>query len=288
MFRKNETAGQEWSRESMVACANRQDELLETTSRLVRPGGVLVYSTCTFNPLENERVITNFLKNTPGFVLEKPVEFPGSQTGRPEWAEGYLDAPKLTDTLRLWPHRVTGEGHFIARLRRENTLGDAQVKLPGFRVNKPNREMVRLFKAFTQSRLLNLDDLPGVNLFQFPGSAAGNLSQEGTYLYWLHPELPDLSGLRVVHPGWWLGTFKKARFEPSHALALGLRTDQVRQVVNLPAQSADVLNYLRGQGLDQPGADGWVLVCVEGFPLGWGKRLNGTVKNFYPKGLRWS
>ena len=110
--------------------------------------------------------------------------------------------------------------------------------------------------------------------------------QAGSYLYYLPENLPDLRGLKVIHPGWWLGTLKKDRFEPSHALALGLRASQARQVLNFGAQSDEIEAYLHGETLSDPGENGWILVCVDGFPLGWGKRWNGVVKNYYPRGLR--
>jgi NOL1/NOP2/fmu family ribosome biogenesis protein len=95
------------------------------------------------------------------------------------------------------------------------------------------------------------------------------------------------AGLRSIHPGGWGGTAKGGRFEPSHALALGLRVEDARRAIILPAGHDDLLAYLRGESLRSPGEDGWTLVAVDGFPLGWGKRVAGVLKNHYPKGLRW-
>jgi len=108
----------------------------------------------------------------------------------------------------------------------------------------------------------------------------------GFYLYALPPELPDLSGMRFLHPGWWLGEIKKGRFEPSHAFALGLAPSEVRQVADYSAESSDLLAYLRGETLVSAGEDGWMVVTVDGFSLGWGKRVAGRLKSRYPKGLR--
>ena len=99
--------------------------------------------------------------------------------------------------------------------------------------------------------------------------------------------MPDLTGLRFLHPGWWLGTIKKDRFEPSHALALGLSPDAARRVASLAAGSARIDAYLRGQSFADPGEDGWTLVCVDSHTLGWGKRVAGILKSHYPRGLRW-
>ena len=89
-----------------------------------------------------------------------------------------------------------------------------------------------------------------------------------------------------MRPGWWLGTLLKNRFEPAHALALGLRADQGVDPVTLAANDPATLAFLRGESITAPGAPGWTLVTVDGFPLGWGKRVGETVKNHYPKGLR--
>ena len=116
---------------------------------------------------------------------------------------------------------------------------------------------------------------------------AGRLVLSGTYLYLAQEDLPDLAGLRFIHPGWWLGTMKKNRFEPAHPLAMALTTAEVRLVAALPADDEAVRAYLRGESLKSEGEDGWVMVAVDGFPLGWGKRVKGTLKSHYPRGLRW-
>jgi NOL1/NOP2/fmu family ribosome biogenesis protein len=108
----------------------------------------------------------------------------------------------------------------------------------------------------------------------------------GTYLYQVPPDLPDLRGLRVIHPGWWLGSFKKERFEPSHALALALQPGDARRTEDLAADGPEVEAYLRGESLRLAGEDGWVLVTVSGYPLGWAKRVAGLLKSHYPRGLR--
>jgi NOL1/NOP2/fmu family ribosome biogenesis protein len=108
----------------------------------------------------------------------------------------------------------------------------------------------------------------------------------GSYLYALLPGLPDLTGLRFLHPGWWLGAFKKDRFEPSHALALGLEARQARRAADFASDRPEVMGYLRGETLASPGENGWTLVTVDGYPLGWGKRVDGRLKSHYPRGLR--
>jgi NOL1/NOP2/fmu family ribosome biogenesis protein len=177
----------------------------------------------------------------------------------------------LRRAVRLWPHTGPGEGHFIALLRRR--AGETHEDVPAWRLPKLPVEASRFYKTFCREHLLGEPATEGLALV-------------GSYLYQVPAGLPDLGGLRFIHPGWWLGTLKKGRFEPSQGLAMGLRPADVRQVTELDAAAPQVLTYLRGESLTSAGADGWVLVTVDGFPLGWGKRVQGTLKSHYPRGLR--
>jgi NOL1/NOP2/sun family putative RNA methylase len=277
MFRKSEAARREWSPALVAGCAQRQSAILEHAARLARPGGRLVYSTCTFAPEEDEEVIARFLDGHDDFELIEPAPRPGLSPGRPDWLaekQGRDDACNVSAAVRLWPHTGPGEGHFVAVLQRRPTNGAvAQPRLwPPVRLPRPVEQAYRAFCA------AHLASVP----------ATERLALVGSYLYALPPELPDLSGLRFLHPGWWLGTIKKDRFEPSHALALGLALEDALRSVCLDASSPDLRTYLQGSGFRSPGDDGWLLVAVESHPLGWGKRVNDTVKSHYPKGLRWN
>jgi NOL1/NOP2/sun family putative RNA methylase len=275
MFRRSEAARREWSPELVHGCALRQSHILAQAARMVRPGGRLVYATCTFAPEENEEVIAAFLDSRPGFSVLEPGRLPGFGPGRPDWAAAGGARPELRHAIRLWPHTGPGEGHFAAVLQR---AGNA-VSRPASRGRSERlpRPALRLYQAFCEEVLTGL-----------PG--ADRLALAGAYLYAVPPDAPDLTGLRFIHPGWWLGAFKKERFEPSHALALGLSAAEVRpnRIVDLASGGREVLAYLRGESLDRPGESGWVLVTTDGFPLGWGKRVAGVVKSHYPKGLRWA
>ncbi len=117
------------------------------------------------------------------------------------------------------------------------------------------------------------------------------LALSGTYLYALPAGMPDLAGLRHLHPGWWLGEirpgrFERGRFEPAHALALGVKPRSVRRVVDFAVDNPELRAYLRGETVPSPGEDGWTLVTVDGFGIGWAKRVGGRLKSHYPKGLR--
>jgi len=258
MFRKSDTARQEWQPEQVAGCALRQSRILEDAAILVRPGGMLAYSTCTFAPEENGEVIAAFLARHADFVpVEAPLLSPGFRKG------------KLGE-ICLWPHLTPGEGHYIALLRRQ---GDAPPAPAPARCERVAREAIRAFAAFCAE---NLRHALSVQLYAV-----------GAALYHLPPDVPDLAGLRYMRPGWELGTMRRDRFEPAHALALGLTAADARRTLDLAPEDERVRRYLQGDVIDAPGGAGWLLVTVAGHPLGWGKRVGGRVKNHYPRALRW-
>jgi 16S rRNA C967 or C1407 C5-methylase (RsmB/RsmF family)/NOL1/NOP2/fmu family ribosome biogenesis protein len=290
MFRKSEAARQEWAPALVTGCALRQAGILEHAAQLVRPGGRLVYSTCTFAPEEDEETVSRFLAGHPDFVLAEPEWRPGFSPGRPDWVTPELRRPELARCVRLWPHLGPGEGHFAALLRRKpdaDPQGGAASRTNARRRNKPDREgesvALAAYHEFCAQELLTLpEDLSG-----------GRVALAGSYLYAIPPDLAEfraeLAGLRFLHPGWWLGVMagpKKDRFEPSHALALGLRMSDARLTVDFPPEGQEVTAYLRGMTLPSVGENGWVLVGVGGYPLGWARRVEARLKSHYPKGLR--
>ena len=248
MFRKEEAAITDWSQETVEMCARRQAEILDAGARLLRSGGRLVYSTCTFAPEENELTVEAFLARNPAFSLE-PVSA--------SWF-----TPAGPGQFRLWPHKLLGEGHFVAVLRKrgEQTVADAP------------RDGEKLPKEWLEfARDLNIR-LP-----------AGKAVLFGSTLYWAPEATPALKGLKVLRPGLELGELKKGRFEPAHALALWL-TDCSRSL-SLSAEGSEIRAYLHGDVLpcDQKG---WCLVKAGEFSIGWGKSDGNQLKNHYPKGLR--
>ena len=281
MFRKSAEAVSQWSEYLIESCAARQDGLLAEAAKFVKPGGTLVYSTCTFAPEENERVIAAFLEKHPEFGLE-PLHLPGAATGRPDWVTA--SAEGLERTVRFWPHLSPGEGHFIAKLRRISgrtsgqTLGhsDAKTRRKTVVPTPLPRQAEDLWNTFVRDtfREVPLPDAP--------------LTLRGEQLYALPEMLPDLTGLRTLRSGVWLGTLKKNRFEPSHSLALALTRGELSgaRTLDFGAESPELRRYLQGDVLETPGQDGWLVVTVSGFALGWGRQNRGTLKNFYPKGLR--
>lgn len=268
MFRKEEIAVSEWTPESPARCAARQDEILDCAVQMLRLGGRLIYSTCTFAPEEDEGTVARLLARHPEFEICAVSGDPAFAPGRPDWiADG---VPELTRTFRLFPHRLRGEGHYAAVLRRAGQGASADGPAPAAIL--PARQIPPEWTAFAAGSLRTSFD---------------RLMRGGDQLWAVPEEMPDLSGLRVLRTGLQLGTVKKGRFEPAHALALALRPEEAAAVCALTAGAPETTRYLRGETLPCPAA-GWTLVAVDGLSLGWGKCSGGVLKNHYPKGLRWN
>ena len=260
MFRKEEAAVTDWSEETVAMCANRQKEILRSAAKMLRPGGRLVYSTCTFAPAENEGVIAWFLSEFEDFSVVA-ADAPWFSSGVPQWADGQ---EALSRTFRLWPHKLRGEGHFAAVLclGEETSAPSEPVQDMGEKIPKELADFCRDAGVhYPHSRILPFAD----TLFSVPR------------------ELPRLHGLKVLRAGLELGEVKKNRFEPAHAWALWLKT--AKNVADFPHDSAEIAAYLRGETL-QGAQCGWTLVTVDGLSLGWAKGSGGILKNHFPKALR--
>ncbi|WP_426452382.1 RsmB/NOP family class I SAM-dependent RNA methyltransferase [Paenibacillus sp. S-38] len=269
MFRKDPDAVGEWSPAHVEMCAARQLDILQDAVRMLKPGGRLAYSTCTFNEQENENTAAAILKLCPGLELER--------------------------TERIWPHLHRGEGHFVAVFRLAEAAGEDAPK-PSVRGRtqgrgkrgtvRPEEEAVRLYERWAAETWM-----PEGTGFQL---TPGEPFLYGEQLYWLPQadccpfDSSWLQGLKVLRPGLHLAEVKKNRVEPAHALALTLPPAAgVRLQVDLPSDGEEVQRYLRGEALQSvESGSGWTLVTVDGYPLGWGKLSGGMLKNHYPKGLR--
>ena len=248
MFRKEEAAVTDWSQETVQMCARRQREILDSAARLVRPGGRLVYSTCTFAPEEDEETVAAFLESHPEFTPE-PVEAP--------WF-----VPGENASYRMWPHKLLGEGHFAAVLRK--TQGESG-EVPAC----PGEKCPKAWESFAKELDITLPEGKAVSF--------------GQSLYWAPMELPELNRLKVLRPGLELGIERKGRFEPAHALALWLKTCAVAE--SFPPEGPEMKAYLHGDVVPS-GKKGWCLVQAGGYAIGWGKGDGSVLKNHYPKGLR--
>jgi NOL1/NOP2/sun family putative RNA methylase len=272
MFRKDREARERWSLRLVEKCQSLQKTILTSAAAMLRPGGRLVYSTCTFNPQENEAVIEHFLQQQPGFHLIMVNHATMYQPGQRQWVAG-ANAP-LQKTARLWPHALHGEGHFIAVL--EKRAADEQMGTP--RLAKPPRlapQAQQHFKRFIQETLISID------------MDSKSLLQVEDQLYRLPTGCPSFGSLRIRRLGQYLGRVKRSHFQPAHAWALSLHPSQAQRIIDLPVDSSELQAYLRGETLPTEAEDGWALLTVNQFPLGWGKVVQKHCKNHYPKRLRW-
>lgn len=291
MFRKDDTAVSEWSLENVRICADRQRMILTQADQMLQPGGVLVYSTCTFAPDEDEAMIQWFLETHPDYTLtdwhdtalgQRVADLP-DHGGLSCGIAAYPDEIS-SRVLRLWPHKLHGEGHFAARLVKAGTPQPAGEVLPTVSVKKSKKKQrdkavdLTDYKEFEKKYLQT-------PLQDDPVFAHGKMELFGDSLYLLPAAAPSLAGLKLLRSGLQLGTLKKNRFEPAHALAKALKPSQACQ--SLSCSYEDANRYLHGETIAcDPSFKGWVLVTVDNCTLGWGKAQNGMLKNHYPKGLR--
>ena len=251
MFRRHPEARQEWTPASPQGCAERQLHILSHAARMLRPGGTLVFSTCTFNDVENEGVTKAFLAAHPAFSLA-PICLPGM--------------PENDGMLHLWPHEIQGEGHFVACLVKNGGSGAAcKAVMPCAPLGKQERAIA--------------EDFLNVHMAT-PPTVSGLFLGHAVML----PDapLPDLKGLKVLRLGLQLGDVKGRIFQPDHALALARKA-----VHTHPVTKDEAALYQMGHVL--PCGDdvqGWLCPVLDGFQLGWGKASQNQIKNHYPKGLR--
>ena len=252
MFRRHPESVGEWNENLPDMCAERQAAILDSAATLLRPGGVLVYSTCTFNRTENEGTVARFLKAHPEFV---PGE--GTLPGAERREDGMF---------RFWPHKTDGEGHFAALLQKEEDGRKRRRSVPyGPKVSGPQEaEIAAFLKDRIRTRL------------------SGETALFRNRVVLLPEELPDLGRITVLRLGLHLGTMKGRTFAPDHALALACESTK-----RLEVNEEQAAEWMTGQPLPCGGeVRGWLTPVLRGVQLGWGKASEGTVKNHYPKGLR--
>lgn len=271
MFRKNEEAQEEWSMENVQLCAERQDEILECAAKMLRPGGRMVYSTCTFAPEENEGSVSRFLKKHEEFHIADTDKVSGMEGGRREWVQA--PAEGLDKTIRLFPHKAEGEGHFAAVLEKEGQVAE---DYKGYCRNGEQKGL-----SFQECREYAEFEKENMKI-----KLKGIMLKFGEQLYLVPPGTPSLKGIKVLRPGLHLGTIKKNRFEPSHALALFLKPTEAARCLELSGKTREAADFIAGMTRNAEGEKGWYLISVDGYSLGWGKLAGGIMKNHYPKGLR--
>ncbi len=244
MFRKNaEEALKEWSEENVALCAARQSRILDEGTKMLKKGGRLVYSTCTFAPAEDEEQVESYLQNHPNMRLIKKE--------------------------KLYPHKVKGEGHFVASFER---LDEPNVSLVKEMKPSITRAAESAYRAFERE------------FFHTPQAA--RLHEVKGVLYALPEGVFDWKGIQVLRVGVRLGEIKGDRFEPNHSLVMSARAADCRRALLLSQGDIRIEKYLRGETIEGEIENGWCAVCIEGYPLGIGKAVSDVIKNHLPKGLR--
>lgn len=318
MFRRDPSAISSWERDRFgpTACAAVQRDILESADLMLKQGGYLVYSTCSFSVIEDELMIAGFMQNHPDYQI-CPID------PKPGISPGLAITPDLQQTARIWPHLTSGDGHFCALLQKAGrsdftaaTPTFAPVKGPADRVDGSagglSTDQARDFfqqwadQVFSESGLQLLREREELAYYR--------LHQDQLHLV---PDVaPQLHGLKLVKTGLYLGQFrmtgsrlprtqttKKSRptapsfiFEPAHAMLLTMHAADLRLALRLKADDPTLLRYLRGETIEWPAASlpqsewpsgAWVAVCLEDYPLGWARTSSpGLLKNLYPPAWR--
>ncbi|MCT4508143.1 MAG: RsmB/NOP family class I SAM-dependent RNA methyltransferase [Tepidibacter sp.] len=255
MFRKDEKLIKSWEKEDISIYPNMQREILDEAGKMLKGGGKLVYSTCTFNKDENENMIKEFLDNNDNFELLNIEKIGGISEGL-----------GLKEVGRLWPHKLNGEGHFLALLQKVDGYNKEHKNLK----NKKKPECFEEFEKENMNTTLN-----------------GNFITINDNLYLAPKDMIQTKNLKAVRTGLLLGKVIKKRFKPSQALAMALKKEDFKRVINLDSDDSNVIKYLKGETIFTEGENGLNLVCVNGHPLGFGKLNRGTLKNGYEKSWRW-
>ena len=262
MFRKEPQAVEEWSVNHTLSCAVRQKNILDDAYKMLKCGGYIMYSTCTFSYDENESVVQ--------YMIDKYNMQLCHIDGLDMLSDGIGDG--MQDCRRIFPHKNKGEGHFMALLRRTEESNPAKVhqKKKEKRKDTPLDLAINLYREFEKSALnAKLD---------------GEFVLFGDNLY-LMPEYINLDKLRVLRCGLHLGIIKRNRFEPSHALSHALPADMYINRIEFSLNSDEIKRYMHGETLSN-NTNGWCIITADSYSIGWGKGSNGIVKNHYPKALR--
>ena len=301
MFRRNPEAAKQWSEDKVLTLSALQKSILSSAVRMLKPGGLLMYSTCTFSPEENEQNVSWLLNEYADMHITEIEPYEGFDRGRPEWAGG---DGRVSQAVRIWPHKMEGEGQFMALFRKDLKTDDGENAgrtVPAdekagsrssgagksgrhqkdrSRKDRPRsdigknrgltREEKRIFDEFAAHMEL---DMEGRSIESCGGS-----------LYLVCDEIPDTAGLRTVRRGLYLGEIRKERFTPSQSLAYALSAETFDNVYELKNDPDGYERYMRGETIiDQSGEEtaenGWILITYDGFSLGFGKKNGGLIKN---------
>lgn len=257
MFRKSDVAIETWSIDKVNECAYIQKQLIDAAMILLKPGGQLIYSTCTYNTIENEQQIHYILENYDCSLIHLPK------------SHGMKAGIDMEEAVRLYPHQYVGEGHFIALIQKHGKHTPTKAKAMKPTISKQNQKLVNdFYKTYLK--------------IQCPSYLYDN----NNHIYAILPQFPELKGVRILRNGLYLGECKKNRFEPSLALALTLKKEDVKQFYTYHENDQEIIRYLHGEAIQGTSQKGYGVLFVEDYPLSFYKESHSQAKNLYPKGLR--
>lgn len=275
MFRKDKKMVKAWEEHGPEFFSKLQRSIITQAAAMLKPGGMILYSTCTFDPLENEKTVEYLLETCPEFKICEMEGYEGFCEGIPKYVEDHSE--EYRKTVRIFPHKMQGEGHYLALVKK----GDDNTERKNEKTAKPKNGVKKLpeeLEQFLKELAWDVDK--------------SRLDIREERVYYMPENLPMLKGVRFLRSGLLLGEVKKNRFEPSQALAMCLKKEEYPRILDLPVSDDRVIKYLKGETLDVEDITsrkekGWYLVCVDGYPLGFGKLANQTLKNKYLPGWRW-
>jgi len=275
MFRKDPSIIKNWEQYGVEYYSKLQKEIILFAADMLKPGGQMIYSTCTFSKEEDEGTIEYLLTNRSEFSIET-IDYDFGACGQ----EKYLQNPTsnikgIERTKRLWPHKINGEGHFLALLKKDENANTNEPKINKIYKSKKIASdeffefLKNIKKEFDEKRFISVKDK----------------------VYYIPEDMLDIKGLKVLRNGLLMGEIKTKRFEPSQALASSLKMEEYKNVVNFSVDDERVIRYLKGETIVIDDSfnvkNGWCLVCVDGYSLGFAKNANNTLKNKYLAGWRW-
>lgn len=253
MFKKHDGAINAYAEYNIESCVKMQREILYEVNNMINGQGELVYSTCTFNENENEEMIQLMIDELNFKLVPLEANY------------GFKQGNKVKEVLRLYPHLIKGEGHFVGKVKNEEEYKTISINEEK---NKPPELLLEFMKENMHYILEGYFEVIKDKVFLLPQKRL------------------QLIGLRTSKKGWYLGELKKNRFVPSHAFALGIKKEDFKNIINLEKNSIEIIKYLKCETLKLEGTKGFNLICVDGHPIGWGKWANGTLKNLYPAAWR--
>ena len=275
MFRKDKKMVKAWEEHGPEFFSKLQRSIITQAAAMLKPGGMILYSTCTFDPLENEKTVEYLLETCPEFKICEMEGYEGFCEGIPKYVENHSE--EYRKTVRIFPHKMQGEGHYLALVKKGDGNAERENEKPA-KTKSGAKKLPEELEQFLKELAWDVDK--------------SRLDIREERVYYMPENLPMLKGVRFLRSGLLLGEVKKNRFEPSQALAMCLKKEEYPRILDLPVSDDRVIKYLKGETLDVEDITsrkekGWYLVCVDGYPLGFGKLANQTLKNKYLPGWRW-